>query len=165
MIERLLILMAFLLAPQQASGAARNSAVQTGSASAVVADALSLEHVAGAILQFGRLVVSSAGTVVVTTSGVSTTSGGVALAAGSSASTDRFIARGEPNRLISISTSGGVLRSGANAMTFTTTPMLPAGYIPTSGAGYFTVGGVLSVSLGQPAGTYSGTYVAAITYN
>jgi len=143
-----------------------NNETRTGTANARVVRPLVLSHWSGYALQFGRFTVGSTpGTVTVTTSGSASVTGGVAFVTGSTTSPDRMIAQGEPNRLISITTGPGSVSNGSTSMTFSTVPLLPAGYIPLAGAGYFTVGGTLSVPSGQGPGNYSGSYPVTVSYN
>lgn len=153
------------LIPAPASADSGNNEVRTGTATAQAVRPLILTHASGYVISFGKFAVGSSGTVTVSALGAGTASGGVTFALGSSTSADRFIAQGDPNRLISITTSSGTVTAGSNSMSFTTTPSLPAGYIPLTGSGYFTVGGTLSVGAGQGAGSYSGSYAVTVAYN
>lgn len=153
------------LIPVPALADSGNNEVRTGTARAQAVRPLVLTHTSGYVLNFGKFSVGSSGTVTVSALDVGTASGGVTFAVGSSTAADRFTAQGDPNRLISITTSSGTVTAGSNSMSFTTTPSLPAGYIPFTGSGYFTVGGTLTVAAGQGAGTYSGSYAVTVAYN
>ncbi|MDE2404543.1 MAG: DUF4402 domain-containing protein [Sphingomonadales bacterium] len=146
--------------------ASGNSRAATGSAAATAVAPLTLAHWAGFQLSFGRFAVNGAGTVTVNaTTGAGATSGGATFVTGSTTATDRFIASGDPGRSIGIVTGGGVVTAGTSSMSFTTTPMLASGLLPPNGSGYFTVGGTLAVSAGQPGGNYTGSYVVSVAYN
>ncbi|OYW73564.1 MAG: hypothetical protein B7Z37_21050 [Verrucomicrobia bacterium 12-59-8] len=151
--------------PAPCLAASGNASVRNGAAAAQAVTPLVLVHTAGRSISFGRFTVGSAGTVVVPITGVASTTGGVTFVAGSTTSLDRFVASGDPNRLIGITSSGGTVTSGSNSMAFTTVPMLPAGFIPLTGSGFFTVGGTLSVAAGQAPGSYNGNYVVSVAYN
>lgn len=142
-----------------------NSATRSGTSTAQAIAPLALVHAPGFSLNFGRFTVGSSGTVSVPNSGGASTSGGVTFMGNGTTATDRFIAFGEPNRLIAITTGSGTVTAAANAMSFVTTPMLPAGYIPAGGSGYFTVGGTLTVNAGQAPGNYIGSYTVNVNYN
>lgn len=153
------------LAPATAQAAPGNSTTLSGTINATVVAPLVLTHWAGYTLNFGTFQPGSGGTVTVSPAGVGSTGGGVTFVTGSTVGTDRLIASGDPNRLISISTAGGTVSTGLASMSFTTTPNLTAGFLPAAGAGYFTVGGTLTVSGTQLPGTYVGSYLVTVTYN
>lgn len=158
-------LLAALLATPATADSGSNE-TRNGSANAQVVRPLVLSHWAGFALRFGRFNVgNTSGTVSVSSSGSGSAAGGVAFVSGSSTSSDRMIVQGDPNRLVSITTGAGSVSNGSNAMTFTTSPALPAGYIPIAGTGFFTVGGTLNVAAGQMPGSYSGSYPVTVTYN
>lgn len=151
--------------PMECFAASGNVETINGTARAQAVTPLILVHTTGTSIRFGRFTVGSAGTVVVPNTGAASVTGGVTFSVGSVTGLDRFVAFGDPNRLISITTSSGTVTSGGNSMSFTTVPMLPAGYIPAGGNGFFTVGGTLSVSAGQAPGSYTGSYVVTVTYS
>lgn len=165
MLRSLTILTTIALAPGTALAGSANSFSRSGTVSAQAVEPVVLTHWGGYVLHFGKFTVGSAGTVTVSTSGSGSTSGGVTFVAGSSTSADRLIVDGEPFRQVSITTGPGTVTAGASSMAFTTTPLLPSGYIPFTGSGYFTVGGTLSVGAGQAPGSYSGTYPVTVAYN
>lgn len=151
--------------PAQSFAASANSSAKTGTARAQAVVPLILVHTAGTSINFGRFTVGSAGTVTVPNTGVASTTGGVSFVTGSTTGLDRFVAFGDPNRLIGITSSSGTVTSGANSMAFTTVPMLPAGFIPAAGSGFFTVGATLTASANQAPGSYSGSYIVTVTYS
>lgn len=148
-----------------AFAASGNTSTATGTAAAQPIAPLTLVHWAGNQLRFGRFSTNGSGTVTVNgVSGAASTGGGTAFVSGSTTSMDFFIASGEPGRLLGIVTGSGTVSAGAATMSFTTTPMLPAGFLPATGSGYFTVGGTLSVNAGQAPGSYTGSYAVTVTY-
>jgi hypothetical protein len=156
---------ALTLLPATAFAGTGNSTTKKGNSTAQAIAPLTLVHNAGFSLNFGRFTVGSSGTVSVPNTGGASTSGGVTFIGASTTALDRFTAFGDSNRLIAITTGNGTVTAGANVMSFTTTPMLPAGYIPAGGSGYFTVGGTLSVNAGQAPGSYAGSYTVNVNYN
>ena len=163
--QPLALIAAFAAFPGAAYAGSGNVSTKSGSAAAQPIAPLTLVHTAGQVLNFGRFTVGTAGTVVVNqTSGAGSTTGGVAFATGSATAMDFFVASGDPNRLLGIVTGSGTVTSGTRTMTFTTTPMLNAGFLPSTGSGYFTVGGTLNVAASQAPGTYNGSYSVTVTY-
>lgn len=161
-----LALLCVLAIPGTAMADTGNTRTLSGTAAATAVAPLTLVHWTGTQLNFGRFAVGSAGTVTVNAaSGAASATGGAAFVTGSAPAMDYFIATGDPNRLISITTGSGTVNSGIRSMTFTTTPMLAAGYLPSTGSGYFTVGGTLNVGANQAAGSYTGSYVVSVAYN
>jgi hypothetical protein len=153
------------LLPGSALAGTGSTKTVAGSAAAQAITPLTLVHWAGNQLRFGRIATSGSGTVTIDgVTGTATTAGGAAFVTGSTTSMDFFIASGDPNRLLGIVTGSGTVSAGVATMSFTTTPMLPAGYLPATGSGYFTVGGTLSVNAGQAPGTYTGSYSVTVTY-
>jgi hypothetical protein len=96
-------------------------------------------------------------------------------AAGGTASAARFDVSGQGSMTYSILFGGSTsLSDGSNSMGFTRISDLSASAITSgdvssgalsSGAQSIFVGGVLAVSAGQPAGTYTGTITATVEYN
>lgn len=139
---------------------------RTGSANAQVVRPIVLVKAAGFALRFGRFTTGTTpGTVVVNANGSASASGGATFVTGSSTSADRMIVRGDPNRQVFITTGPGSVSNGSAVMNFTTTPSLPTGFIPPPGAGFFTIGGTLTVPAGQAPGNYTGTYPVTVSYN
>lgn len=161
----LAILAVFAASAVEAQAGTGSTKTISGTASAQAIAPLVLVHWTGNQLSFGRFTAGSAGTVSVSgTSGAGSTTGGATFVSGSPTSMDYFIASGDPNRLIGIVTGGGNVTAGGNSMSFTTVPMLTAGFLPGGGAGFFTVGGTLNVAAGQAAGSYTGSYSVTVTY-
>lgn len=153
------------LLPVPVLAASGNSKAASGTAAAQAITPLTLVHWAGRQLRFGRIATSGSGTVTVdAVSGAASTGGGAVFVNGSTTSMDYFIASGDPGRLLGIVTGSGTVSAGAATMSFTTTPMLPAGFLPVTGSGFFTVGGTLSVNAGQAPGNYTGSYSVTVAY-
>lgn len=151
--------------PTYAFAASGNSANAGGVAGGTVISPLVLTHAAGSSLNFGKLIVSSSGTVVVTATGVGSATGGVAFAPGSVNAADSFSVTGDPSRSYSITTTGGNVTAGAVSMAFTTTPSTAQATLGATGTGTFTVGSTLTVGSGAVAGSYTGSYTATVNYN
>ena len=160
------ILAAVPVLPAPATAASGESATKTGSARAAVIVPVTVAHAPARQLNFGRFAVgTTAGTVIVSTGGSGSVTGGVGFVAGSANAADAFAARGDPGRAIAITTGTGVVSaSRTSAMTFTTRPSLATTTIPASGTRNFTVGGTLSVGGGQAPGTYAGSYAVTVSY-
>lgn len=142
-----------------------NTSTATGTATATIIAPIVLTHPATAALNFGRFTRGNGGTVTVTAAGVRSAGGEVNLVAGSTTTADQFTVAGDGSRAFSITTTGGSVTSGATSLTFTTTPSSASGTLSAAGAASFTVGGTLTVTATAPAGAYSGSYTASVTYN
>jgi len=127
-------------------------------------------------LAFGKFAAgtATAGTVTVSTSGARTVDGGV-VAMSSTTSAARFDVGGEAGATYSITLSGPTeLSSGSDTMAFspvsdltganTISGTVTSGTL-TAGTQSIYVGGVLTVSANQAAGTYSGSVTASVDYN
>lgn len=142
-----------------------DTATEQGAATAEVVAPISLTHVAAAALDFGTFTTGDlGGTVVVTTAGAGSATGEVTLVTGSAEAADQFDVAGDANRSFSITTGGGTVANGGTTMTFTTTAA-GSGTLDGTGAASFSVGGVLSVAGGEPAGVYTGSYDVTVAYN
>lgn len=165
--RKLLILLATVaLSTGTAHAASGNSQTVPGTATAKVVTPLAISHSVGATLSFGKFSVSSAGTVVVATSGAGTPTGGVNFVNGSSTKADRFKIVGFPLRSFAVATgSGTVTTPGGASMSFTTNPAVTTGVLSIAGIYFLNVGGTLTVPAGQPGGSYSGSYPVVAYYN
>ena len=145
--------------------AAGNTA--TGSASAAIVFPMTLAHWAGHSLNFGSFVAGGGTVVVNAASGAGSVTGNVVFTSSSTTAFDGLLVTAATFQTILIVTGPGTVTSGANSMSFTTTPMPPVGQIATSGTSAtasFSVGGTLTVAAGQAAGTYTGSYPVTVTY-
>jgi len=145
--------------------AAGNTFTTNGSAKAEVMDPISVTHIGGQELRFGKFSVTTAGTVTVPIVGPAIATGGVAFVNGSNVATDRFTISGIRNRAVAIVTFPGVVTLGPNSMAFTTVPSQSTGVLSNGGQLTFRVGGTLAVGANQAGGTYTGTYTAGVIYN
>ena len=126
----------------------------------------------GATLSFGRFTSALAGTVVVSTAGVRSVTGGVtAMPGGTAAAAATFAVSGEPNSTYTISVPAGVstltgsVSGTMDIDTYTTNPGLLLGALDGTGAQTLLVGGTLNVGAAQPRGTYTGTVTIGVDYN
>jgi hypothetical protein len=142
-----------------------NTSTATGTATATIVAPIVLTHPAAASLNFGRFTTGTGGTVTVTSAGVGSVGSDVTFVPGSSNSADQFTVAGDASRSFSISTTGGNITSGATNLAFTTTASAGTSALGTTGTASFTVGGTLTVTGTAPAGSYTGTYSATVTYN
>lgn len=144
--------------------AAGETATAQGTATATVIAPITLTHTAGAAINFGTFT-TGAGTVIVTPAGLATATGAVVFVTGSTSAADAFEVGGEAGRTFAISTASGSVLQGSVSIPFTTTPSSATGTLSGTGSATFTVGGTLSLSGAEPAGVYTGTYDATVTYN
>ncbi|MHA6316545.1 DUF4402 domain-containing protein [Altererythrobacter sp. CAU 1778] len=145
-----------------------DTATAQGSATATVVAPITLTHDTGAELGFGTFTTgTTGGSVVVTQAGVGTSTGDVTHMSTSTETADAFTATGDADRGFTISTTGGSVTLNGDGttspMAFTTSA--PASGVLTGGTAGFTVGGTLTVPGNHPAGVYSGSYDATVTYN
>ena len=136
-----------------------------GTAVAEVVAPIAITHDTGAALDFGTITAGGGGTVVVDAAGTGTDTGDVTLLTGSTNAADSFSVSGDAGRAFSIVTGAGTVTSGTDTMSFTTSASAASGTLDAGGAASFTVGGTLTVADSQPAGSYSGSYDATVTYN
>ena len=141
-----------------------NTSTTAGSAQANVISPIVLTHTAGATLNFGSFTTGSGGTVSVTAASVGSTSSDVGFVPGSVEAADQFTVAGDVSRSFSIATGPGSVAYNGTTISFTTVPSAPTGKTDGSGAASFTVGGMLTLLGSEPAGGYSGTYNATVTY-
>lgn len=163
---------ALILAVFTAAGAlfAATAGPATGSAKAVIIAPMTLTHVTNASLNFGRIVNTAAGTVTVAAKDGTSTSTGVTYQEGPTAA-DQFTVTGQNgvSFTVNLPASITVTDGAGNNMTvgsltsFCGTGASSACTASTTGT-QVGVGGTLTVSAGQAAGTYTGTYSVTITY-
>lgn len=141
-----------------------DTSATTGAATAEVVAPITLTHVSGAALNFGTFTTgTTGGTIVVSQTGVATSSGDVTLVSGSAEAADEFDVAGDAGRAFSITSGIGTVANGATTMAFTTNA--PETGTLTAGAASFNVGGTLTVAGGEAAGTYTGSYNVTVAYN
>lgn len=138
-----------------------------GEVRAEVVAPITVTHTAGAALNFGSLVANSGGTIQLShIGGISVPSGDVSPIASNNHTPDAFVVTFTAGRTFTFMTSGGVVNSGSNSMSFSTLPSCTLcifGSTVTSGT--IVVGGTLTVAANQAPGFYQGVYTATATYN
>ena len=154
-----------LISATPAFAASGNTSSANGSATATVVEPIVLTHTSGAALGFGRFTTGTGGSVTVSSAGVGSVGGDVAFVPGSSNSADAFTVAGDASRSFSISTGAGTVTSGTNSISFTTAASAASGTLSAGGTASFTVGGELTLAGTEPAGAYTGSYSATVTYN
>ena len=111
---------------------------------------------------------ASAGTVVLTTAGARSVTGGATLGNGTGTAAAAFTVAGDPASTYSITLPGSAtITSAPNTMTVNTFTSNPSG-TGTLGAGGtqgLTVGATLVVGASQAQGTYTGTFDVTVAYN
>ena len=164
-----LLAAAAALAPLLSPAAATAAPAEANSAGkATVLKSLSVLKIAD--LNFGGLVVSSAGTAVINpVSGALTTTGSV-VPIGTAAHPATFTATGSRNSVVIIklpSTATTLTRVGGGG-TMTVSNWTLDGKnnrkIPLNNAFNFNVGGTLNIGAGQADGTYTGTFTITVQY-
>lgn len=150
--------------------ASETSPVRSGSLTASgitlkIARPMSLTKVTD--VSFGDIVAGSkAGTVVLSTSGTRTVTGGVSLGASTGASAGSFNLSGEPNAAYNVTVTPATLDlngPGAAMTVDTWTPSISSGTLPT-GTQNIALGGTLHVGANQTAGSYSGIVTISTDY-
>jgi hypothetical protein len=146
---------------------AQNTATATANATARIITPISISKTAD--LNFGDVVASgSAGTVVLSTAGARSTTGGASLGSGSAVSAAAFTVSGQGSATYAITLpASATVTSGPNTMTVNAFTSNPSGTGTLSGGGSqnLNVGATLNVGVSQPTGTYSGTFDVTVTYN
>lgn len=158
-------LLLFFFAANRAD--AQVSAVSTAATNATVITPISI--VKNADLNFGNVVPSgTAGTVIISTAGVQSFTGGALAFANDDGSPTAasFTVSGEEDATYSIALTNATITvtNGTNSMTvgtFVTSPSSPG--VLTSGSQTVTIGATLSVAAGQAAGLYQNASSLEIT--
>lgn len=169
-----LTMVASLLAAALCASQPVRAAVATATSTSTVVAPIAVAR--GADLTFGKFAATAPGTVIISTSGARTATGGIVLIAGATNTAARFDVSGGDGATYSIALGGtAVLTSPASdTMGFTPISDLTAGGATsgnvssgtlTGGAQSIYVGGILNVIAAQPAGLYSGTVTATVEYN
>lgn len=162
------------LVPATAQAAPGNTRTESGDAEVSVVDPIGIQNVAE--LRFGRMIQpATAGTLVISSAGAVTETGGVT---GNALSTPQitngrgpaaFAVFGDPNRFFvvflpnNIDISNGTATMRVDQFRGNTDP---SGRIRMSNTGYspLLVGGRLNVNANQQVGTYSGTFAVNVLY-
>jgi hypothetical protein len=143
-----------------------HAATATGDATATVIEPITITKTAN--LRFGKLAGGAGGTVVVSSAGSRTKSGGVFLSPSDTGGAASFDVTGEPNATYSITLPTSVsLVSGSNSMSLDTftSDLGATGTLSALGAQTMNVGGTLTVAANQAAGSYAGSFNVSVDYN
>ena len=162
--KKIVLAAAFVALSSSPAFAAGNTDTDQGTAVATVVAPITVTHVAEASLNFGVFTAGSGGTVTVDAAGTGTAGADVTFMSDSTNSADQFTVTGDPGRSFTIETTDSTVESGTDSMDFTTEASAATGLLDTAGEASFSVGGVLTVADGKPAGDYSGSYDVTVTY-
>jgi len=111
---------------------------------------------------------ASSGTVVLTTGGARSATGGVTLGNSAGTAAAAFTVSGDPSSTYSITLPGSAtLTSGANNMTVNTFVSSPSatGTLGGGGTQVLTVGATLQIGANQAQATYTGSFDVTVAYN
>jgi hypothetical protein len=148
---------------------ARNvgAATATSNVSASIVPAISIAK--NTDMDFADVIAGgSAGTVVLTTAGARSTTGGATLGNGTGAAAAAFTVSGDPASTYSISLpASATITSGGNTMTVNSFASSPSGTGTIGGGGTqaLSVGATLQVGASQAQGAYTGTFDVTVAYN
>lgn len=148
------------------SGSAAMAATSSADASARIVTAISISKIAD--MDFADIAAGSTdGTVILSTSGGLSSTGGVHLMASGAASAAQFTVSGDPGAGYDITLPSSVtLTSGVNTMTVDTFVSDPAGSgTLTGGEEQVSVGATLHVGTWQASGLYQGSFDVTVAYN
>lgn len=144
-----------------------DAASATANVSASIVPAISITK--NTDMSFADVIASgSAGTVVLSTAGARSATGGAVLGNGSGAAAAAFTVSGDPSSTYSITLpSSTTITSGGNNMTVNTFTSNPSGTGTLSGGGTqaLAVGATLQVGANQVEATYTGTFDVTVAYN
>jgi spore coat protein U-like protein len=143
-----------------------NSASTSASASARIVAAIGISKTSD--LKFGDVVASaSLGTVVMTSAGARSATGGTTLGNTNGAAAAAFSVTGASGATYAISLPGSAMTiiNGVQTMTVDTWTGSKATGTLTSGSDTFTVGGTLHVAANQVAGNYTANFNVTVNYN
>jgi Domain of unknown function (DUF4402) len=119
-------------------------------------------------MEFGKIAVSGAGTVVLnTTANTRVKTGGASLVAGGTVRRGRVVVNGTASTPVNISLPSGILVTGSSGGTATLNPTINGGPVQTtSAAGNLTIrfGGTLTFTGPAPSGTYSAVVPVTVVY-
>lgn len=154
------------LAAASASAQA-NSATTSANATARIVTPIAISKTAD--MNFGDVVAGgSAGTVVLTSAGARSATGGATLGNGSAVAAAAFNVTGQASATYAITLpASATVTSGANNMTVNTFTSNPSGTGALSGGGSqaLSVGATLNVGASQATGTYTGSFSVTVAYN
>jgi hypothetical protein len=137
------------------------------SAGATIISPISISNTVG--LQFGEIASSaSAGTVTVDTTGSRSSTGGVTLVPGISATAASFAVAGAPDETYTFTLPTSItIDLGSDSMTVDTFEANPPteGTLSALGTDTLHVGATLHIGASQPSGAYTGTFAVTVAYN
>lgn len=144
------------------------AATTTATVQANIVSTINLAALNG--IEFGDISSSSTpGTVVISTDGTRTTTGGVTINSGSPGTPAKYEASGDPNALYSITLPASVIltSAGGDNMTVDNFISVPGtnGQLDAGGKENLNVGATMNVGSFQPFGAYSGIMSTTIEYN
>jgi len=120
-------------------------------------------------MNFGALSAGpTAGTVIITATGLRSSTGGVGLNSGSFSSPATLLLVGIPNASFAISLPSSItISDGSNTMMVDNFVSVPSGtgQLDASGNQTLTIGGTLNVFANQPIGNYQGIMTVVFVYN
>ena len=147
------------------SAFAQNSATASANATATIVTPIAMSKTAD--MAFAEVAAgSTAGTIILSTAGSRTATGGAKVGGGTSSAAS-FTVTGQAGYTynITLPASAATLSSGANTMTvdnWVSNPT-PSGTL-TGGTSTLLVGGTLNVGASQAAGAYTGTFSVTVAY-
>lgn len=158
---------AIILAPATVAQAQSSTDTATATSTATVVTAIAITN--SADLAFGKIVAgATAGTVVMSTAGSRSATGGTKLGNAGSASAAAFSVTGETGATYSITlpASASLSDGATNTMVLDTFTSNPSGTgTLTGGSETVNVGGTLNVGAAQVAGAYTATFDVTVAYN
>lgn len=162
---RMLLLGAALFA-----GAASAQTSTSGTSTATVLSALTLSSTAN--LAFGDFSAGTGGTVVMSSAGARSATGGVVLGTVAANSAGAWSVGGDANKTYAITLPASATLNGPTVAAVvqtmsvgTFTSSKATGTLSAGGADTFTVGATLTVGNAQAPGSYTGTYTVTVAYN
>ena len=120
-------------------------------------------------LSYGRFAANTGGTIIMSTAGVRSKTGGVILMAGGTITSASFnLGESGTGKSLSFTTitlpTSAVMTSGANSMTVRNFVSDPANTVLGTGRTVVLVGATLTVAPNQAAGNYSGNFTVTVNY-
>jgi hypothetical protein len=122
-------------------------------------------------LAFGKFAAGTGGSVLVSTSGARSATGGVVLLSSGPGAAARFQVSGDANLTYAITLpandSASLTNGSGQSMSLTDFSSSPAstGQLNAMGSQTLSVGARLNVGANQPSGSYSGSFVVYVDYN
>lgn len=143
------------------------AATATSNVSAAIVPAITITK--NTDMDFAEVVAGgSAGTVVLSTAGARSATGGASLGNSTGTAAAGFTVSGDPSSTYSISLpASATITSAPNTMTVNTFTSSPSGTgtIGVGGTQALSVGATLQVGASQAQGTYTGTFDVTVAYN